>query len=156
MIVHKKEEEGIFIILLHVLRDSEIQNQKKPSPSRTECRCFTTCATTTANTFQVTLWLNRRIVDQANGMTGDLVLAESWFSKYRFFVVPARHLADQDGLDQHFQASVHYPLTSGINKSQEYQNKTFVNAENQTLGRCVRTKNATSVPCSPTASANNV
>ena len=73
-----------------------------------------------------------------------------------FFVVPACHLADQDGLDQHFQASVHYPLTSGINKSQEYQNKIFVNAENQTQGRCVRIKNATSVPCSPTASASDV
>ena len=37
-----------------------------------------------------------------------------------FFVVVARHKPVLDGFDQHFEASVHFPLTS---TSQQYRNK---------------------------------
>ena len=39
------------------------------------------------------------------------------------FLVLACHYPLLDGFDQHFQASVHFPLTSAVNKSQQHGNK---------------------------------
>ena len=67
------------------------------------------------------------------------------------FLVLACHSPVLDGLDWHFQASVHFPLSSAINKSQwhhNFQRKTIIKAGNRTQGCWVRSKNATSVLCS--------
>ena len=69
-----------------------------------------------------------------------------------FFVVLACHLPILDGFDMHFQASVHFTLSSAINKSQwhwKIQEKFFGNAVNQTQGCWVSSKNYTSVLYSP-------
>ena len=47
------------------------------------------------------------------------------------FVESACHQPDR--FDQHFQACVHFPLTSAVDKSQKHKNKFLGNAENQTL-----------------------
>ena len=44
-------------------------------------------------------------------------------SSARLFVVLACHCPTLDGLEQHFQASVHFPLLSTVDKSQQYQNQ---------------------------------
>ena len=59
--------------------------------------------------------------------------------------------------DEKFKYAVHESIPCSLFKIQMMEWMTiFVNAENQTLGRCVRIKNAASVPCSPTASASNI
>ena len=65
------------------------------------------------------------------------------------FLVLARHLPVLDGFDQHFQASVYFPLTSPFDKSQQHQNLTFGSTKSQTRGHWVRSKDATCELCSP-------
>ena len=70
----------------------------------------------------------------------------------KFCVVQAYHSPVLDGVDCHFQASVHFTLNSAVNKSQQNQKiqiKLFGNAGNQTWGCWVRSKNATPELCSP-------
>ena len=40
-----------------------------------------------------------------------------------FFVALAFHQQVLDGFDQHFQASVHFPIASAIDKAQQHQNE---------------------------------
>ena len=70
-----------------------------------------------------------------------------------FIVVAACHQSVINEFDQHFQASVHFPLTSAVDKSKQHQNNFFGNARIETQGRLVRSKNAFSVVCSPPLNA---
>ena len=58
------------------------------------------------------------------------------------FVVLACQKPELDGLDEHFQATVHSPLTSAVDWN-------LGNSGNQTRGCWVRSKYATSVLCMP-------
>ena len=71
---------------------------------------------------------------------------------YVFFVVLSCHWPVLDGFDWHFQASVHFSQSSPINKFQgdgKIPEKLFGNIWIWTQGCGVRSKNATSVLCSP-------
>ena len=65
------------------------------------------------------------------------------------FVVLACHKPVLDGFNPHFQASVLFPLTSAVNQSQQQWNNFLRTFKNQTWGHWARSKNATSVLCSP-------
>ena len=66
---------------------------------------------------------------------------------YVFYIVLNFSVLDE--FDQHFQASVRFPLTRTVGKSQQHQNKFSGKWRTKTWGRCVRSKSATSVLWSP-------